>query len=95
MVTAIVQHRVRDYATWRAVFEAGLPELRAAGCCGAQVLRAAEDPNDVTVIVEWPNRERMQAFFRAQEGSDAAERAGVVGLPTLKVLEQAQVYRGE
>jgi hypothetical protein len=47
------------------------------------------------VIVEWPSLAQMQAFFKAQEGSTNAERGGVIGVPSGKILKNERTYRSE
>jgi hypothetical protein len=95
MITVIVQHQVKDFAVWRAVFEENLAQLWASGCTSANVLRAVDDANDVTVIVEWPELAQMQAFIKSQEGSTSSVRAGVIGVPTTKILQGKKAYRAE
>jgi quinol monooxygenase YgiN len=92
MVTAIIRHRVRNMNQWQKVFEENLDALWKSNCISAKVLRAADDPLDITVVCEWPKMEQLQAFVTSQMDSKNAERGGVIGLPEGRILKNYKTY---
>ena len=92
MVTAVVRHKVKDMKVWQKVFEENLDALWKSGCTSAKVLRAADDPLNLTVVCEWPEMKQLQAFVTSQMDSKSAERGGVIGMPEGRILENYQVY---
>lgn len=92
MVTAIVRHKIMDQNQWQKVFEENLKALWASGCTSAKVLRAVDDPLDVSVICEWPEMTQLQAFVTSQMDSKSAERGGVIGMPEGRILTNYRVY---
>ena len=93
MVTAVVRHRVKDIKVWQQVFEENLAALWKSGCTNAKVFRAVDDPNDVTVVCEWPTMAMLQAFVTSQMDSKSAERGGVIGMPEGRLLENYVEYQ--
>ncbi|HEX9709513.1 MAG TPA: antibiotic biosynthesis monooxygenase [Candidatus Thermoplasmatota archaeon] len=75
----MVKHSVKDYATWKAVFEAGSGSRKAAGCKDSIALRASKNPNEVTVLNEWDSVENARKFVESPEMTAAMEKAGVTG----------------
>jgi quinol monooxygenase YgiN len=92
LVTAIVRHKIKDMARWQNIFEENLTALLASGCTSAKVLRAIDDPLDVTVICEWPELQQLQAFVTSQMDSKSAERGGVIGMPEGRILDNYKEY---
>jgi heme-degrading monooxygenase HmoA len=85
----LVQHSVEDYARWKAGFDGHGATRQASGSNGALVLRNAEDPNQVTVLMEWDSLENARAFAGSDELREAMQRAGVTGPPSVYFLEEA------
>ena len=54
---------VRDYDDWKAVFDSGEPVRQEFHCTGHEIYRDVDDPNMLTVFLEFPSRERAKAFF--------------------------------
>ncbi len=47
------------------------------------------DPNQVTLLLEWSNEEDARSFMESTELKQAMEQAGVQGRPDVHVLEHA------
>jgi heme-degrading monooxygenase HmoA len=84
----LVQHSVEDYEKWKPVFDENGPIRQAAGSRGARVLRNADDPNHVTVLLEWDTMANARAFAGSDDLREAMERAGVAGPPNVSFLEE-------
>jgi heme-degrading monooxygenase HmoA len=77
-VVAIASHRVADYATWRAVYDAGKDLRRRGGVTGAEVFVDPGDPNAVVVITRFDSLAAMQAFASNAELAEAMKQGGVI-----------------
>jgi hypothetical protein len=87
MVYINVQHTVVDYEKWRPFFDADETRRRAAGATGAnQVYRDTDNPNVVTVVLEWDNLTNAQKFISDPALGEALQKAGVVGMPAVRAI---------
>ena len=73
------RHKVHDYALWRAVFDADAAGQKTAGCCGARILRNADDPEEVVVLFEWDTLERARQRIESATLGREFEEAGASG----------------
>jgi heme-degrading monooxygenase HmoA len=90
MITAFISHTVADYAKWRERFDANEPTRRAAGATGVkQVYRDLEDPNRITVLIEWDSAENAQRFFQDPKTKELMAAAGVVSVLDTHLLNRA------
>jgi heme-degrading monooxygenase HmoA len=87
----LVQHRVRDFASWKPVFEeqGGLVRSRH-GATGHSLYRSLDDPNEVVVSVEFPSEERARSFAADPALKEEMEQAGVQGQPTVVFCEEVE-----
>lgn len=87
---SIVTHPVKDFATWRKVFDEFEPTRKSGGERSAIVLQGADDANGVTVINAWDSVDAVKAFFFGlSELKAAMEEAGVAGEPTFLFTREA------
>jgi uncharacterized protein (DUF1330 family) len=89
MTTVIVQHGVTDYDVWRPVFDEHGAAREANGGSAAKVYRGTEDPNAITVVMEFPDLAHAQAFTSDPSLKDAMGRGGVTGPPQISFVELA------
>ena len=68
---------VRDYDDWKAVFDSGEQVRREHHCVGHEIFRDADDPNMLTVFLEFPFRERAKGFFDDPRLQERMREAGV------------------
>jgi hypothetical protein len=77
MALLSVQHTVRDYAAWRAVYDS-LDEVQSDwGVTAASVHQLADAPNTVLVLRHFATVVQAQGFLTNRQISSAMERAGV------------------
>ena len=89
MATMLIQHKVKDFAEWKKVFDS-VASLRASnGELSSQVFRDASDPNSLTVVNKWNSLENAQRFAHSPELKAAMEKAGVAGPPSVYFLNEA------
>jgi quinol monooxygenase YgiN len=89
MATMFVRHTVSDYKNWRKVYDEFASVQKAKGVTAESVYRAADNPNDVTVIHEFASVEAAQSFAQSSELKNAMRNAGVVGAPTIWFTNRA------
>ena len=77
----IASHPVRDFATWKSLFDQFEPIRKDGGELSAVVLRHSDDPNMVTVINTWDTIETAQAFFNREELKAAMGAVSYTHLP--------------
>ncbi|HXX62252.1 MAG TPA: hypothetical protein VEO56_00535 [Bacteroidota bacterium] len=85
-VTVIVTHAVKEYASWRKVYDADEPNRKAMGFKVWGVYADVKDPNMVTIIGTFPSASAADAFMASPKLKEAMDKAGVVGKPDIKVL---------
>ena len=87
MVYLYIRHRVSDYARWREGYDMHIAARQAGGATGTDlVLRDAEDPNEITVILGWNELAQARTFTQSVSLKDAAQLAGVLELIEIRFL---------
>ena len=81
MATAIIQHRIEDFAAWKPVYDAH--EGRKQYSFEERVLQTIDDPNNVIVILDSDSADRLRDFLQSDDLKAAMRDAGVVGEPTV------------
>ena len=90
MIYLNVRHTAADYTKWRVGFDAHETARRAAGATGVQqVYRDLENPNAVTIIMEWDSAEKARKFAQDPALREVFEKAGVIGAPEVRFLNHA------
>lgn len=85
MALLAVQHTVRDYPIWRAIYDS-LDEVQHDwGVTTASVHRLEEAPNTVLVLRYFATPAQAQGFLTNREVQSAMERAGVEGVPRIEI----------
>ncbi len=83
----IVMHRVENYETWRAEYDAFDGFRRQSGIVGHAVSRALDDPNHLVVYHQADDVAEVRAFVDSAELKQAMQRAGVVGEPDIRFIQ--------
>ena len=84
MAMMIIHHRVRNYETWRPVYDAHEPARDAAGLSNGQVFRSAKDPNDLVILFDMQDRNKAEAFAASEDLKFAMQQSGVEGEPDMQ-----------
>jgi len=89
MVTCLhVGFKVKDYAQWKAGFDAHIEPRKAAGEKSFQVFRNVDDPNTITVLTTHEDPAQVQAYMSSPELKAAMEQAGVIEMGPVLIVEQ-------
>jgi heme-degrading monooxygenase HmoA len=89
MAKLLVHHKVQDYSAWRKIFDEDDERRKEYGSSGFQVLKSAGDPNDLTVIMDWPSVDAAKAFAASDALKEKMKNAGVISQPEMTFLEEA------
>jgi heme-degrading monooxygenase HmoA len=90
MINISVRHTVEDYAKWRVGFDAHATARRSAGATGAsQVFRDVENPNQITVLLEWDSADNARKFTNDPGLKEAMQASGVTSVPEMHFLNHA------
>jgi hypothetical protein len=90
MATLIVKHRVKNFETWKVVFDE-MGALRARhGWTSHTVLRDATDPNLVTIVNRVGSLAEAKAYGGSPELRAAMQRGGIEGPPEVTFLDDAE-----
>jgi quinol monooxygenase YgiN len=85
-VTVIITHEVKEYASWRKVYDADETNRRAAGMKVWGVYADVKNPNMITIIGTFPSAAALEGFVSSPKLKEAMDKGGVMGKPDVKVL---------
>lgn len=81
-----IRHKVRDYMTWKAAFDAHASMRTEAGLTEKYLLRSLDDPNEVFGLFEATDLEQARAFSGSADLRQKMQEAGVVDKPDIYFL---------
>ncbi|HET6626842.1 MAG TPA: hypothetical protein VFG63_10675 [Nocardioidaceae bacterium] len=87
MTTLIVQHTVQDFAEWKPVFDGHQDSRRRHGATQHRVLR---DGNNVTILIDFPDRDSATGFAEDPDLREAMSKAGAVGAPAITFADEVE-----
>lgn len=78
MSVLLATYGVSDLERFRTVFDALDPTRREHGSTGHRLLRSADDPTRVVVLIDFGSRQEADAFAGSAARAEALQEAGVV-----------------
>ena len=90
MAYQIVRHTVADYSKWKTVFDENGATRKSFGSKGAQILRGADNPNELCVLIEWDSVQNAQSFAESDSLREAMDRAGVMSKPEILYFDGSE-----
>ncbi len=88
MASMLVQHKVKDFADWKKVYDS-VADLRSSnGELSDKIYRDESDPNSLTIIFKWDSIANAQRYAQSPELKAAMEQAGVEGPPNIHFLNE-------
>ena len=88
MITVVITHEVKNYSEWRKGYDEDEVNREKAGFKTTGEYQSVKNPNLVTVIGESPSEEAITNFMSNPDLKAAMEKAGVIGMPDVKILNK-------
>ena len=93
MVTLVVHHWVKDFATWKPVFDEHEDVRRSHGELEHRIYQDIHNPNRIVIHNDFPSEEAARAFMTDPSLPAAMERGGVEGEPGIGLSERTEQKR--
>jgi hypothetical protein len=84
MVYVVLEHEITNFDMLKQVYLDDEERRRRLGCLGGHIWRGADDPNTVSVVMEWDTVEHAREFAGSFELEQAMQWAGIKA-PTTRV----------
>ena len=92
MAQLLIRHKVKDYKTWKPLFDEHAGKRKAGGSKGARLFRSEKDPNEVVILFDWEDLGKAHQFADSEDLRKTMERAGVLGKPDLFFLKEIEKF---
>ncbi len=89
MATLHIEHKIRDFVTWKAAFDRFAGQRREAGMTACRIHQPHDDAAYVVLQLDFPSIPQAQAFLEFLEArvwSMPANSPGLAGSPIACVL---------
>jgi hypothetical protein len=90
MAKVVVQHHVADFDAWYPVFTEHESVRTGHGGTGHSLMRAADDANNVVIVLEFASADGARAFMADPSLPEAMARAGVDSEPAVRLCEEVE-----
>jgi hypothetical protein len=84
----LIRHKVKNFTTWKAGYDAHAPKRTAAGLSEKYLLRGIQAPNEVVILFEAQDVDRAQAFAESADLRDKMQEVGVIDKPDIYFLNR-------
>jgi hypothetical protein len=81
--------KVKDYATWRPVYDGHEKNRLSAGITNGRVFRNAQDPNDVVILQDVADVAKARTWLGSNDMKATMQKSGVVGSPNVRFAAAA------
>lgn len=88
MSVVIINHKVKDFKTWKPYFDADRQRRVEAGIKDIYVTTDASDPQDVHLVFEIEKTDGIQQMMADPNLQKIMEESGVISQPIVKVLDK-------
>ena len=88
---AIMEIKVKDYAAWKAIFDADTQVRTDAGVASYALSQNPQDPNHLFLWLEGDDKDKLDAYLKSKELKARNKEAGVKGQPTTTVYENVEM----
>ncbi|MEO7047063.1 MAG: hypothetical protein ABI091_17300 [Ferruginibacter sp.] len=80
-----VRHTIKDYATWKPIFEADSANRAAAGLQAIALGRIIDKPNDILIVMKTTDIQKAKDFSTNPVLKATMDKAGVISKPTTQL----------
>jgi hypothetical protein len=89
----LVKHKVKEFESWKKVFDADAANRKKMGSKGGMLFCSLEDPEMVYILFEVKDIEVAKEFFGSKELKKTMKDAGVVGKPEVTLLDEGMEFK--
>jgi quinol monooxygenase YgiN len=93
MVHVLIHHKVKDFSSWKAAFDAAFTFRKDAGEVSFRLYQEINDPSDVTLWFEWESAESAEKFTASEELARQMKLAGVEGKIEIRIVRELLAMR--
>ena len=90
MIYIFVSHKVKDYDSWKQVYDSHDSLRSEFGMETRKIFRSVDDPENIHVLVSSPSIEAFEEFSIKGDLKTIMEKAGVISEPVINILNLAQ-----
>ena len=83
----LMRHKVEDFAAWKPVFDDHSETRAAFGSKGGQLFRNAEDPNEIILLAEVEDLDRIRELLASDDLRQRMQEAGVSDQPDVYLMD--------
>lgn len=87
MTTLLVHHTVESFENWKPGFDGHQDSRRLHGATQHRVLR---DGDNITILIDFPDRDAAVGFVQDPALREAMAKAGVIGAPEVTVTDEVE-----
>jgi quinol monooxygenase YgiN len=93
MIVIWVRAKIKDFNTWKPVFDGNAGIRKAAGEISHRVFYNADNSSDLVLFFEWDSRAKAEAFLHSDVARKAMAEGGLVGEPEIVFVEESRQLR--
>ena len=86
----LIKHKVEDFGKWKELFDGHAATRSTAGSKGGYVFQSIDDPNEVSILLEWDTIDNARRFIESEDLKTTMEKAGVSSIPEINFLEASE-----
>ena len=90
MAKVLIKRRIPDYDKWKSAFDGFSAERKANGSKGGLILRNADDPRLVFILLEWDDLDKARKFYAPQGQKKRFEKGGAAIEPEIYFIEEVE-----
>ena len=87
MIHVLIRHKVKNYSSWKLVFDQFIETRRAGGEIAFSIFHPSEEPNHLFLLFEWDNLANANQFIGSSQLKEAMQEGGVTESPEIQFLE--------
>ena len=88
MIHAMIRQNVKDFDAWKIIFDEDGSNRKMASSKGGHVFRSLDDPNNVFVLLEFEDLDKLKKFMDSDGLKEAMKKAGVIGKPDIYMMDE-------
>lgn len=79
----VAHHKVKDFTQWKPFYDQDINRRKENGIKDLKIGRKTEDPNDIYMIWEVDNAEKIKKMIESPDLKKFMEKAGVINEPEI------------